>query len=52
MYEFCMCECVLPLCVSRMCVRVSENVCMLLVHRCTYNIALFSVVSQICYIIF
>ena len=40
-----MCECVLPVCVLRMCVRVSENVFMLLVQSVIYVhiIALFSV---------
>ena len=52
-YESCMCECVC-LCAYCMCVRVSENVCMLLVYIVIYVhiIALFSVLSQICYINF
>ena len=44
MYASCLCECDLPMCVSRMCVRVSETMCMLLVHSVIYVhiIALFS----------
>ena len=51
-----MCECVWHVCVSRMCVHASENVCILLIHSVTYVhiIDLFSqfFLSHIFYIIF